>query len=81
MTGDGLWTVDEAAAWFTAQGYPADPAQMRGIIRWLRWAPAGQARSGPKGGRGQAMYRIEDLMALHRFVTDHGRHAPPGGGP
>ena len=81
MTREGLWTVGEAAAWFTAHGYPADPAQLRGIIRWLRWTPAAETRPGPKGGRGHAMYPIQDLMALHKFVTEHGHHAAPSGGP
>jgi len=81
MTRDGLWTVDEAAEWFTAQGDTADPAQLRGIIRWLHWTPAGEAQAGPKGGRGHALYPIRALMDLHKAVTELGRHAAPGNGP
>ena len=81
MTRDGLWTVDEAAAWFISQGDTADPAQLRAIIRALRWHPAGEAQAGPKGGRGHALYPIGDLMRLHKAVAELGRHAAPAGGP
>jgi hypothetical protein len=70
VTAEGLWTVDEACQWFTAQGHPADPAQLRGIIRWLHWTPAGEGPSGPSGGRGCALYPISHLMRLHQRVTE-----------
>jgi hypothetical protein len=75
MTGEGLWTVDEACGWFASQGDHADPAQLRAIIRALHWLPAGEAQAGPKGGRGHALYPIRALMDLHKAVTELGRHA------
>ena len=84
MTEAGVWTADEAADWFTAQGDPIEAWQLRLHIKALRWEPAGEARAGPKGGRGRFQYPIAALMELHR---DHvrlaglGRHAAPPGGP
>jgi len=84
MTGDGVWTADEAAAWFTEQGDPIQAWQIRLHIKALQWEPAGEARPGPKGGRGHYQYPITALMELHH---DHvrlaglGRHAAPGDGP
>jgi hypothetical protein len=70
VTSEGLWTVDEAAQWFTAQGIPIRAAQLRLHIKALEWPPAGEGPSGPEGGRGRYMYPITHLMELHKMHTE-----------
>ena len=63
---DPLWTVAEAAQYFTESGIPCTPDQLEAIIAKLPNVPrAGRAPSGPRGGLGKATYRVSTLMQLH----------------
>jgi hypothetical protein len=75
-----VWTVDQAAAYFAAGGVPIGPRHLAAIIRDIRAAaraagaddrlvPAGETPSGELGGRGKALYRVSELMELHRDLA------------
>jgi len=67
---DAGWTIDEAVAEFARQGMPVDPARFRvAVTRVARIPRTGEASSGAKGGRGQAMYDISQLQKLHAALT------------
>ena len=94
------WTLDQACDYFAAGGVPIGPRHLAAIIRDIRAAaraagaadplvPVGETRSGELGGRGKALYRVSELMELHRdlarwvaAVPDPGaggdQAAPPG---
>jgi hypothetical protein len=64
------WTIAEAVAEFERQGMPVDAARFRvAVTRVARIPRTGEASSGAKGGRGQAMYDISQLQKLHAALT------------
>lgn len=65
MTRPDCWTIGEALAQFAQQGMPVDPARFRLAVRAARLHPAGRRPSGPRGGRGEAVYPIGELQRLH----------------
>lgn len=67
-----LWTVEQAAAYFAAAGIPVDPRRLAVIIgaRGLAWTPVGETRPGEKGGRGKALYPVQDFQDLHRDLAE-----------
>ena len=75
MDGPPLWTISEASQYFAGTGVPVEAWRLRLMIRAVSLKPAGEARSGPKGGRGEALYDAGSLLRLHA------RMAPflPGG--
>ena len=64
MTGDG-WTIDEALAEFKKQGMPVDPVRFRAAVRVAKIQRTGETSSGERGGRGHALYPIDELQLLH----------------
>lgn len=69
------WTVAEARAQFAATGIPVD-----GLAQIIRALPGlqriGETRPGGKGGRGQALYPIDQLQRLHAALAPW--LTPPG---
>ncbi len=64
------WTIAEAVEEFARQGMPVDPARFRlAVTRVARLQRTGEAASGAKGGRGQAMYDIGQLQRLHAALS------------
>ena len=64
------WTVEQASAYFAASGIPFDAWRLALVIKALSIRRAGEARPGPSGGRGKAMYPVGDLQALHRDLAE-----------
>ena len=78
---DPTWTVAEACSYFCESGIPCTPDQLEAIIAKLpRFPRAGQAPSGPQGGRGKTVYRVSVLMRLHSRLAEWllGAGARPG---
>lgn len=71
-SGEPLWTVEDAAAYFAASGLPIRPDRLRKIIQGLDWAPYAEIRAEPgsAGGRGKALYKSSDLMVLHARLAE-----------
>jgi hypothetical protein len=67
-----LWTVEEACAYFTESGLPITPDRLRMIIRGLEWKPAGTRKPPPgsKGGRGESLYPMADMMILWSRLSE-----------
>ena len=62
---DPMWTIEQACQYFTESGLPIDADHLSMIIQGLELEPAGAGPSGPKGGRGKALYLMGDIMWLH----------------
>lgn len=69
MTAKAGWTITEACAQFADTGIPIDPRQLRLIIRALRIRPVGETTPGGRGGRGHALYPIDQLQRLHAALA------------
>lgn len=78
-TAGPTWTLAVAAEFITRSGITCTEAQLAGLIANLPGiAPAGAAPSGPRGGRGKALYLVADLMDL---ATANARWLSPPGQP
>ena len=80
-TAGPAWTVAYAAEFITAAGIPCTAAQLAGLLANLPGIhPVGEAPSGPRGGRGKAMYLVSDLMdvatANARWLTPQAAAGP-----
>lgn len=65
------WTVEDAAAWFTESGIPCTGGQLAAIIAELPgFRRVGRAPSGPSGGVGKNLYKMQDLMSLHSKLAE-----------
>jgi len=79
VTDAPLWTINEACAYFAESGVPVAPWRLRLMIRAVGLKPAGETASGPKGGRGEAMYDAGVLQRLHsKMVPFLALHNPDG---
>jgi hypothetical protein len=65
-----MWTIDQAATYFTESGLPIRPARLAMILQGLEWEPDGAMPSGPRGGRGQALYSMGHIMWLHSTLQE-----------
>ena len=69
MTADG-WTIAEAVAEFERAGMPVDPARFgMAVTRVARIRRVGETRPGEHGGRGYALYPIDQLQLLHAALA------------
>lgn len=70
-----LWTINDACRYFEEAEMPIAAWRLRLMIRAISLKPAGETRSGPKGGRGEAMYDAGTLQRLHAkmmpFLAEH----------
>jgi hypothetical protein len=73
------WTVDDSIAEFEGTGMPVEEYRFRKAIQAFQIRPVGEEPSGELGGRGRAMYDIDDMQALHadfiRWRERQARHA------
>jgi len=65
MTGAPLWTISEASRYFADAGAPLEAWRLRKLIHATGLKPSGTGPSGPRGGRGQAMYDAGALQRIH----------------
>lgn len=71
-SGEPLWDVETACAYFARSGLPIKPDRLRKLIQGLDWAPDAEIRAEPgsKGGRGRALYKSSDMMIFHARLAE-----------
>lgn len=65
-----MWTIDQAATYFTESGLPIRAARLAMILQGLEWEPDGEMPPGPRGGRGHALYSMGHIMWLHSTLQE-----------
>lgn len=65
-----MWTVEQAAQYFTEAGLPIKPHRLAMILQGLEWAPDGKMPSGDRGGQGKALYSMGHVMWLHATLQE-----------
>ena len=65
-----MWTVEQAAQYFTESGLPIRPDRLAMILQGLEWEPDGELRIPGRSGRGKALYSMGHIMWLHSTLQE-----------